>query len=358
MKIGFVVDHIYDFDKQLEFGGAEISQKFLKDNLISASVEIRLITAKNILELKNVDVIHVHGANKFLLVSFLNLFLRKPLVITVRDYRLLCNLGMCLLRSDHICTSQEYLSFDLPYFLKNYSSLKHYPGAILTSLWQLLPRPFYKFFLKKCDRVICISAAQEKIYRSAGILNTVVIHNLCKFNLSKERRKRKILFAGKYSRGKGKIIIDELLPRFLKKYPTWNWVFAGRGGPNINDPRIQSLGKISFQRTLEIMGQSALVIMPSVWPEPFGRSALDALSVGTPVVASNQGGLPEIVENEKYGLLAKANTNEFQKALEVGIKRYQWYQEQIVRDLPRLKNKFEVAPVERHVAIYKALINK
>jgi glycosyltransferase involved in cell wall biosynthesis len=38
------------------------------------------------------------------------------------------------------------------------------------------------------------------------------------------------------------------------------------------------------------------VIMPSIWPENAPLVALEALSVGTPVIVSNTGGLPEIVE--------------------------------------------------------------
>ncbi len=36
--------------------------------------------------------------------------------------------------------------------------------------------------------------------------------------------------------------------------------------------------------------------MPSMWPENCPLVALEALSFGTPVIASNKGGLPEIVE--------------------------------------------------------------
>ncbi|MCJ7632924.1 glycosyltransferase family 4 protein, partial [Candidatus Bathyarchaeota archaeon] len=38
------------------------------------------------------------------------------------------------------------------------------------------------------------------------------------------------------------------------------------------------------------------LIIPSIWPENAPLTALEALSVGTPVIASNTGGLPEIVE--------------------------------------------------------------
>ena len=38
-----------------------------------------------------------------------------------------------------------------------------------------------------------------------------------------------------------------------------------------------------------------VVVVPSVWLEPFGRTVIEALSTGRPVVASRVGGIPEIM---------------------------------------------------------------
>ena len=40
---------------------------------------------------------------------------------------------------------------------------------------------------------------------------------------------------------------------------------------------------------------SDVVVVPSIWQEPFGRTVIEALSTGRPVVASRVGGIPEIL---------------------------------------------------------------
>jgi len=47
-----------------------------------------------------------------------------------------------------------------------------------------------------------------------------------------------------------------------------------------------------------------IVVHASLRPEPFGRVIIEAMAVGAPVIAANDGGVPEIVEHGVNGLLA------------------------------------------------------
>ena len=53
------------------------------------------------------------------------------------------------------------------------------------------------------------------------------------------------------------------------------------------------LGRLSLDKMAEEMGRSAFVLVPSLWEEPFGAVALEAVAAGALVVASNRGGLAE-----------------------------------------------------------------
>lgn len=64
---------------------------------------------------------------------------------------------------------------------------------------------------------------------------------------------------------------------------------------------IHFLGHQDQDKVARIMNAADLAVVPSR-VEPFGLVAIEALACGTPVVATNQGGLPEFV-NERVGAL-------------------------------------------------------
>jgi len=54
-----------------------------------------------------------------------------------------------------------------------------------------------------------------------------------------------------------------------------------------------------------LIASTDLVIVPSIYPESFGRSVIEAQAVGRPVVASAMGALPELIEDGTSGLLVR-----------------------------------------------------
>ncbi len=54
----------------------------------------------------------------------------------------------------------------------------------------------------------------------------------------------------------------------------------------------------------QILGQLHLLVVPSQF-EPFGRVIIEAMACGRPVIGSNDGGIPEIIEHGKTGYLVE-----------------------------------------------------
>ncbi|MFZ8835573.1 MAG: N-acetyl-alpha-D-glucosaminyl L-malate synthase BshA [Flavobacteriales bacterium] len=65
---------------------------------------------------------------------------------------------------------------------------------------------------------------------------------------------------------------------------------------------VVSIGKI--KNPIEPLLVSDLFLLPSK-TESFGLAALEALAAGVPVIASNAGGIPEVIEHESSGFLAE-----------------------------------------------------
>jgi len=70
------------------------------------------------------------------------------------------------------------------------------------------------------------------------------------------------------------------------------------------DEKIEYVGFRRGEALKKLMAEAQALIMPSQFEEPFGMTAIEALAVGTPVIASRNGALPEIVEEGKSGYFA------------------------------------------------------
>ena len=67
--------------------------------------------------------------------------------------------------------------------------------------------------------------------------------------------------------------------------------------------RAKMTGFINSKKLNKIMSETAVIVIPSVWNEPFGLVAAEAMSNGVAVISSNSGGLPEIIRDN--GILIK-----------------------------------------------------
>ncbi len=69
------------------------------------------------------------------------------------------------------------------------------------------------------------------------------------------------------------------------------------------EEHVNFLGHVT--NTTSIYQLSDVTVLPSLWSEPFGRTIIESMACGTPVVASRTGGIPEILTGEfQCGLFA------------------------------------------------------
>lgn len=69
--------------------------------------------------------------------------------------------------------------------------------------------------------------------------------------------------------------------------------------------RVDFRGWLEPEQLARELGEASVVVVPSVWPEPFGLVGIEAHASGRPVVASATGGIGDWLEDGVNGLLAR-----------------------------------------------------
>ena len=121
------------------------------------------------------------------------------------------------------------------------------------------------------------------------------------------------------------------------------------------EERVAFLGK--QESFAELLAASDVFLLPSE-QESFGLAALEALSCGVPVVASNIGGIPELVEHGETGYLAPAGEVGTMAAHVLNLVRdaARW-QSFSQRARERVLERFQLAPaIDRYEALYQRLV--
>jgi glycosyltransferase involved in cell wall biosynthesis len=118
---------------------------------------------------------------------------------------------------------------------------------------------------------------------------------------------RAFLFAGRLEEEKG----VRILLRAAQLVPELPVLVAGEGSlrAEIEGARVANvhlLGKLAPETLAAIRDRVRGELVPSLWPEPFGMSAAEAMGAGRAVIASDRGALPELVVDGHTGLLVPA----------------------------------------------------
>lgn len=79
--------------------------------------------------------------------------------------------------------------------------------------------------------------------------------------------------------------------------------------PQIDGDKIIYLGEVNNEQKNQLLRTSEALLFPIKWHEPFGLVLVEAMATGTPIVASDFGSVPEIIEDNKTGFIIHRQNN-------------------------------------------------
>lgn len=140
-----------------------------------------------------------------------------------------------------------------------------------------------------------------------------------------------ILFVGRLIEAKGAADLLAALERVLPRHPDWRALIVGAGRPRRAGgatafeialreraarlgAAVQCPGQLPNDEVLELYRRAAIAVVPSCWPEPLARTAIEGLAAGCAVLAYASGGLPEVLHGR--GLLIEPRADALAAALE------------------------------------------
>lgn len=85
--------------------------------------------------------------------------------------------------------------------------------------------------------------------------------------------------------------------------------------PSIDGKHAEFIGEVDAKGKNQLLRGAYAMLAPIQWREPFGLFLVEAMAAGTPVVATNMGAAPEIVQHGETGFVVDNNPAEFVSAL-------------------------------------------
>lgn len=174
--------------------------------------------------------------------------------------------------------------------------------------------------LNRCSMLKANSAHTKKVFGDFGIKKgKIVVHK--KGIIPQKQIKPKKLhkgkeivfgFVGTLYPMKGPHILVQAFNEMpencrLLVYGYGNQEYEKRLREGAKHPGISFRGAYKIESISRILQGIDVTVIPSVWEEPFGVAATNSLSLGVPVIASNTGGLKEIIQEGKNGYLFERN---------------------------------------------------
>lgn len=266
---------------------------------------------KKLAESFNPDVVHIHNVMG-LSLGIIHIARKKGIktFVTLHDNWGFCCKNTILKNNSEICAIYEGCESCLRYV--NEGGERRIPIA--------MRKDFFMFQLGEVDGFISPSRYIADNYIRAGfpgekinvIWNGIDIEKFSSVT-KKESNEIRFTYIGYLGHHKGiHVLIDTL--SLLKKEPI-RINLAGEGDQRKKlekkarrfgkRKQVAFWGKVDNRRIGEVLAETDVFVLPSIWPENQPVTITEAMASGIPVIASNIGGIPELIDDGVSGFLFK-----------------------------------------------------
>jgi glycosyltransferase involved in cell wall biosynthesis len=260
-----------------------------------------VLDLQRVLRRERPQVVHAHN---WIVHSYLPLAssAHSALAFSLHDYGLICATKR-LRRNDELCSGPAPVKCQLC-ASDHYGPTKGLVAAFGT-------RTFESRLRRNVDVFLPVSSTVEELCRMReGDVSRVIPNFIGELpapapddpRLAQLPQQPFILFFGDVTEDKGAWHLAEAYRRLENPPPL---VLVGRCYiEELGErPGVHVTGPWPHHVAIEALRRSMFTVAPSQWPEPFGLVALEAAAAGKPIVASDIGGLRDIVVDGETGFL-------------------------------------------------------
>ncbi len=275
------------------------------------------------------DVVKLHNICYYLTPSIIDACYEKqiPMVMTLHDPMIACPCRKLLISNKDYCKEELCVNKNpLPCILNR---CKH--GKLTASIIVALEHLVNKY-LKIYDKIsyfVCPSEAIRELTIRAGINESKLItinHFLEDARFTQQSNYNNngyFLYVGRLSKEKGVEYLIKAMS-LLSKEIRLHIVGEGQEKENLHKlvtqlglTNIEFLGYKNGEELEKEYANCISTVQPCNWFETFGRTVIESYLQGKPVIASNIGALPELIDNGKTGYIVEpTNIGELACAIE------------------------------------------
>lgn len=353
------------FVKKIDYETNSLIEKIHNAAKLLYSLEAKKKIRK-LIEKTKPDIAHLHNIYHQLSPSILG-ELKKcniPMVMTVHDLKLVCP-NYKFLHQGTICEKcyvHRYYHAIIGRCIKN-----SFIGSTLCAVEMYLHKLFHLY--DSIDKFIFLSDFYKMKFIEFGFPADKLIflpnYVPMKEYIPSRSIKNYFIYLGRLVPEKGL----KTLIKAMKKIKGYELYIIGDGPERRKleaelaeggDNSIKFLGFQSGESLLYLAREAMFMVIPSEWYENSPRSVLEGLSMGLPVIASNVGGLPELVEDGVNGLIFEiGNADDLSEKILYLINNPDKRREMGKRAREKIEREHNPELFyERTVAIYQSLINR